>query len=261
LKSESFGEEVYEGLWNGTPVACKIIQREKSLNTELELLQNLNHPNVGRVYGAFDDEVHTYLVMELCTKGMLNTFLSQPTTQENLKLRDLLNIIIDVCNGMIYLSEQNIIHRNLGARNIFATEFAGKITAKVIGFGLSPEITNISFESTLPVKWSPPEVIEHSEFTTKSDVWSFGISIWEILEFGKVPYVEMSNEETTVNVLKGFRLPCPSNSSPQLYQVMTSCWEHDPNKRPSFKEIHSMLLAALNSLDTPSLISFGEQQL
>jgi len=88
-----------------------------------------------------------------------------------------------------------------------------------------------------PVKWASPEVIEMRIFSQKSDVWSFGIVMWEIFEYGKVPYGVKNNEQTLVAVLEGYRLPCPSNCTHSMYSLMESCWNSDPKKRPTFKEL------------------------
>jgi len=116
---------------------------------------------------------------------------------------------------------------------------------KIADLGLSREVKNDYYDATtsssFPVKWSPPEVIERRHFTTKSDVWSFGIVLYEIFERGKVPYSAMSNSETVEYVLKGNRLEQPSLCPEQVYKLMLQCWDIDPDRRPSFKVLFDQL--------------------
>jgi len=242
------------------PVTCKKIIKGKL--QEVELLTKLNHPNVVRVFGIFEDMIEAYLVLENLSKGPLDDFLKSDI-QSKLSLNDLLTIAIGVCSGMVYLEQQNI-HRDLCARSVWVeyislmlpklilnkiTESDGKYIAKVTDFSSSRELRNgiyVSSNSQYSIKRSPPEVLRSAEFTFKSDVWSFGILLWEILEFGKVPYEGMSDKETTEKVAQGYRLPCPSQCSAELYdEVMLKCWNIDPNHRLTFKSILSILVRQL----------------
>jgi len=194
--------------------------------------------------------------MEFLSKGSLNDFLGRPEVQKSLNVSDLINMAINVCSGMIYLGKNNIVHRDLSARNLLVSETDGRFVVKVADLGLSRETADdyyVATDSAFPVKWSPPEVIEHRTFTTKSDVWSFGVVMWEIFEFGKVPYSSMSNSETIASVMKGYRLPQPSNCPNEVYQLMLKCWNINSDERPSFKDLFDQLTAILPSTELNNL--------
>jgi len=199
--------------------------------------------------GVFRDDKCTYLVMEYLSKGSLRDFLKQHNTK-TLQLFNMLKMALDVCSGMAYLGEHNIIHRDLGSRNLLVATTDEGYIVKIADLGLSREVNEniyVSTDTLFPVKWSPPEVIQHREFTVKSDVWSFGVVLWEIFEFGKVPYGDMSNSETIKNLLAGYRLPIPENCPTPVPEIMMKCWNSEPTKRPSFKEIQNDLVKSLPS--------------
>jgi len=123
------------------------------------------------------------------------------------------------------------------------TETDGRYVVKIADLGLSREVQDNLYESsddTFPVKWSPPEVIKYRQFSSASDVWSFGIALWEIFEFGTVPYPTMSNMECVENILQGYRLPKPERCPNELYNLMRQCWSPLPDDRPKFPEIFSI---------------------
>lgn len=140
----------------------------------------------------------------------------------------------------MYLEEQKIIHRDLAARNLLAAKGDERhyVTVKVADFGLSREVERGYYKSDtriMPYKWCPPESIQYGTFTTKSDVWAFGVSMWEIFSYGQLPYQSMSNNEATEFVLKGNRLKIPDACPQQVYDMMMQCWMSEPEKRPSFQ--------------------------
>jgi len=146
------------------------------------------------------------------------------------------------------LRKKKIVHRDLGARNLLVSQEDGKYVVKIADLGLSREVQEDFYDaknSTFPVKWSPPEVIERRHFTSKSDVWSFGIVLWEIFMYGKIPYSSLSNSETVQFVLSGKRLDKPTICPEEVYKVMLQCWHIDPERRPSFKSLFDQLVLIL----------------
>jgi serine/threonine protein kinase len=142
--------------------------------------------------------------------------------------------------GMKYLGEKKVIHRDLAARNLLAAhgDSHHKSIIKIADFGLSRVIEGGFYQSenkTVPFKWAAPEVIKHGTFSTSSDVWSFGITMWEIFSYGELPYQSMTNTEATDSVAQGYRLPAPSGCPQNVYEVMQSCWKENAEFRPSFE--------------------------
>jgi len=252
LGSGKYGE-VYKGSWHGTTaVALKKLKDtspdsavSKEFENEMTILIKLNHPNIVRFLGLFHTDSDLYMVMEYLSKGSLLDFLSIDETKRILVLNDLLHMTTDIAAGMGYLASQNIVHRDLAARNLLVTQSDGRFTVKIADLGLSRQVENDVYhasDKSFPVKWSPPEVIEHRQFTTKSDVWSFGVAMWEIFEFGKIPYPALSNTDTVDYVLSGKRLPQPKNCPDEIFQIMQQCWLSSPQERPTFKILFEDLL-------------------
>jgi serine/threonine protein kinase len=142
--------------------------------------------------------------------------------------------------GMKYLGEKKVIHRDLAARNLLAAhgDAHHKSIVKIADFGLS-RVTEAGFykseNGTIPFKWTAPEVIKHGTFSSSSDVWSFGVTMWEIFSYGELPYQSMSNREAIDAVARGYRLPSPTACPENVYQVMLSCWKESAEDRPSFE--------------------------
>jgi len=240
--------EVFLGVWNGTtPVALKMLKygatSAREFENEMRMLMKLNHPNIVRFLGIFKpDNSESYLVMEYLAKGALSEFLAREDIQRRLQIKDLLYMVADVAAAMMQLEQKSIVHRDLGARNLLVSESDGRFIVKLADLGLSRDIVNDVYEatddSTFPVKWSPPEVIIRRQYTAKSDVFSFGVVVWEIFEFGKFPWPSMSNLEASAHVLQGNRLGKPDKCPDSVYQIMLSCWNEDPQLRPNFAQIY-----------------------
>uniref|UniRef100_A0A4W3ICY7 Tyrosine-protein kinase Tec-like n=1 Tax=Callorhinchus milii TaxID=7868 RepID=A0A4W3ICY7_CALMI len=145
--------------------------------------------------------------------------------QGRLQKDALLSICEDVCEGMAYLEENHFIHRDLAARNCLVTE---KNMVKVSDFGMTRYVLDDEYTSStgskFPVKWSPPEVFHFSKFSSKSDVWSFGVLMWEVFTEGRMPFENKSNAEVVDEISRGERLYRPSQASRLVYQIMYSCW-------------------------------------
>jgi len=250
LGSGRFGE-VYLGVLNGTSlVALKRLKKgtSREFENELKLLMKLNHPNIVRFLGIYRESHDVYLVMEYLAKGALSDFLSQERMENKLTTVDLLCMVSDLAAALMHLELKNIIHRDLGARNLLVSEADGRYIIKLADLGLSREVKDDLYEATdntFPVKWSPPEVITRRQYTSKSDVWSFGVCVWEIFEFGKIPFGTMSNQEALEYILQGYRLSKPARCPDSVFEIMQLCWRENPIERPNFTWIYMKISTIL----------------
>ncbi|KFW76211.1 Tyrosine-protein kinase CSK, partial [Manacus vitellinus] len=145
----------------------------------------------------------------------------------------------DVCEAMEYLEANNFVHRDLAARNVLVSE---DNIAKVSDFGLTKEASSTQHRGKLPVKWTAPEALREKKFSTKSDVWSFGILLWEIYSFGRVPYPRIPLKDVVPRVEKGYKMDAPDGCPAVVYEVMKKCWTLDPGHRPSFHQLREQLV-------------------
>eukprot|EP01114_Cavostelium_apophysatum_P016046 TRINITY_DN4500_c0_g1_i1.p1 TRINITY_DN4500_c0_g1~~TRINITY_DN4500_c0_g1_i1.p1 ORF type:complete len:771 (+),score=243.63 TRINITY_DN4500_c0_g1_i1:349-2661(+) len=247
IGSGSFGE-VHGGVWNGTTrVALKKLHQQsrlKDFTTEVQMLMQLRHPNIVWFYGLYCSPItmDNFIVTEFLDGGNLRDFLLAKT---DLEFSAMIQMALDACAGMIYLSSHGIVHRDLSARNLLVKNEDGRFVVKVADFGLSRFVQSEYYLSTnkspFPMRWTAPEAIKFGKFSTKSDVWSYAVTLWEILEYGAEPYYEMELSEMKEHVLKGGRLACPLLAPELLYELMLECWNEDPAKRPTFKELFDKL--------------------
>ncbi|NWH73433.1 BLK kinase, partial [Piaya cayana] len=146
-----------------------------------------------------------------------------------------------VAEGMAYIERMNSIHRDLRAANILVSE---TLCCKIADFGLARIIENeyLAQEGAkFPIKWTAPEAINFGVFTIKSDVWSFGILLTEIITYGRIPYPGMTNPEVIRNLERGYRMPCPDMCPTELYNIILKCWRNKPEDRPTFEYLQSVL--------------------
>lgn len=242
-----------------TRVAVKTLKADadrhdyKDLMTELTIMkQAASHPNIVSLLGACSVDGPLYLVMEFVSGGNLLAFLRSNRCQNpqyinltfSLNERELLKIAEDVANGMNYLSSLNLVHRDLAARNVLLTEHK---VGKVTDFGLARDVqaegvyTKTTTAGRLPVKWMSPESIRFHIYTSKSDVWSFGVLLWEIITIGECPYPGIPARLLAGKLLIGYRMEKPTQCSDELYEVMKACWQLDSEARPTFAELANIL--------------------
>ena len=155
-----------------------------------------------------------------------------------LQLRPLIDMTAQVAAGMAYLELHNYIHRDLAARNILVGE---NNICKVADFGLARLIADDEYNAhdgaKFPIKWTAPEAALYNRFSIKSDVWSFGVLLTELVTYGRIPYPGMSNAEVLQQLERGYRMPCPPNTPESLYQVMLDTWKKNPMDRPTFEAL------------------------
>ncbi|KAI5089137.1 tyrosine-protein kinase receptor Tie-2 precursor [Silurus meridionalis] len=224
---------------------------------ELEVLCKLgHHPNIINLLGACEHRGYLYLAIEYAPHGNLLDFLRKSrvletdpafaianSTASTLTSQQLLHFAADVARGMDYLSQKQFIHRDLAARNILVGE---NYVAKIADFGLSrgQEVYVKKTMGRLPVRWMAIESLNYSVYTTNSDVWSYGVLLWEVVSLGGTPYCGMTCAELYEKLPQGYRLEKPLNCDDEVYELMRQCWREKPYERPSFAHI----LVSLNRM-------------
>ncbi|XP_041047536.1 tyrosine-protein kinase Tec isoform X2 [Carcharodon carcharias] len=247
LGSGQFGV-VRLGKWRAQhKVAIKAIREgamyEEDFIEEAKIMMKLSHPKLVQLYGVCTQQKPIYIVTEFMELGCLLNYLRQRRGQLNNEM--LLSMCQDVCDGMSYLEANGFIHRDLAARNCLVNE---SHVVKVSDFGMTRYVLDDQYTSSsgakFPVKWSPPEVLHYSKFSSKSDVWSFGVLIWEVYNEGKMPFETKTNAEVVEFISSGCRLYRPKQASKAVYEIMNQCWHEKAEKRPSF----SYLLLMINQI-------------
>ncbi|XP_053105126.1 tyrosine-protein kinase receptor Tie-1 isoform X3 [Hemicordylus capensis] len=227
---------------------------------ELEVLCKLgHHPNIINLLGACENKGYLYIAIEYAPYGNLLDFLRKSRvletdpafarehgTASTLTSQQLLQFASDVAKGMQYLSEKQFIHRDLAARNILVGE---NLTCKIADFGLSrgEEVYVKKTMGRLPVRWMAIESLNYSVYTTKSDVWSFGVLLWEIVSLGGTPYCGMTCAELYEKLPQGYRMEKPLNCDDEVYELMRQCWRDRPYERPPFAQISVQLVRMLEA--------------
>ncbi|XP_066448944.1 insulin-like growth factor 1 receptor isoform X2 [Eleutherodactylus coqui] len=262
LGQGSFGM-VYEGIAKGvvkdeaeTRVAIKTVNEAASMRERIEFLneasvmKEFNCHHVVRLLGVVSQGQPTLVIMELMTRGDLKSYLRslRPDAETNPgqpppSLKKMIQMAGEIADGMAYLNANKFVHRDLAARNCMVSE---DFTVKIGDFGMTRDIYETDYyrkggKGLLPVRWMSPESLKDGVFTTHSDVWSFGVVLWEIATLAEQPYHGMSNEQVLRFVMEGGLLEKPDNCPDMLFELMRLCWQYNPKMRPSFLEIISSI--------------------
>uniref|UniRef100_A0A8D2ZMG3 Focal adhesion kinase 1 n=1 Tax=Scophthalmus maximus TaxID=52904 RepID=A0A8D2ZMG3_SCOMX len=216
--------------------------REKFLQEALTMRQ-FDHPHIVKLMGVITDNP-VWIIMELCTFGELRSFLQ--VRKYSLDLASLILYSYQLSTALAYLESKRFVHRDIAARNVLVSTVD---CVKLGDFGLSRYMEDSSYykasKGKLPIKWMAPESINFRRFTTASDVWMFGVCMWEILMYGIKPFQGVKNNDVIGRIENGERLAMPPQCPPTLYSLMTKCWSYDPSKRPRFNELKTQLSTIL----------------
>ncbi|XP_041814772.1 ephrin type-A receptor 7 isoform X8 [Chelmon rostratus] len=222
---------------------------------EASIMGQFDHPNVVHLEGVVTRGKPVMIVIEYMENGSLDAFLRKHDGQ--FTVIQLVGMLRGIAAGMRYLSDMGYVHRDLAARNILVNS---NLVCKVSDFGLSrvidddPEAVYTTTGGKIPVRWTAPEAIQYRKFTSASDVWSYGIVMWEVMSYGERPYWDMSNQDVIKAIEEGYRLPAPMDCPPGLHQLMLDCWQKDRAERPKFDQIVGILDKMIrnpNTLKTP----------
>ncbi|XP_028256340.1 focal adhesion kinase 1-like isoform X9 [Parambassis ranga] len=248
-----FGD-VHQGVYNSPDkpslnVAIKTCKnctsdsvREKFLQEALTMRQ-FDHPHIVKLIGVITENP-VWIIMELCTLGELRSFLQ--VRKYSLDLASLILFAYQLSTALAYLESKRFVHRDIAARNVLVSS----VDCVMLGdFGLSRYMEDSSYykasKGKLPIKWMAPESINFRRFTSASDVWMFGVCMWEILMYGIKPFQGVKNNDVIGRIENGERLAMPPQCPPTLYSLMTKCWSYDPSKRPRFTELKTQLSTIL----------------
>ncbi|XP_031780509.1 tyrosine-protein kinase CSK isoform X2 [Nasonia vitripennis] len=231
-----FGD-VLLGVYRGERVAVKMLkdnsEAAQRFLAEASLMTSLIHDNLVKLLGLVFSNPHMYLVTEYMSKGSLVDYL-RSRGRLHVSKKDQINFAYDTCAGMAYLESRHVVHRDLAARNVLVAE---DNSAKVSDFGLARD-ENFSLDGgKLPIKWTAPEALKQNKFSNKSDMWSFGILLWEIYSFGRVPYPRIPLVDVVKCVEKGYKMEPPDGCPAEVYDIMRKAWDLQPEKRPNFHDV------------------------
>ena len=247
INAGQFGE-IWEGIWKGkgsviikTNIATDITQ--ETFLDEASILGKFYHKNIISLYGVCTESYPFYIVTEQMN-GNLKHHLQAHVTTSNTTPVKLVDIAIQVTEGMIYLGEQDYIHCDLRAENILVGDHN---TVKIANFRLAQHLNGNKYwtvkgHNVLAYRWTAPEWYTAERLSIKSDVWSFGVLLWEMVTKRDLPYHDMTNAQVVETVSKGHCMPIPWNSPEPFDQLMINCWRYNGDERPSFKDIFDVLM-------------------
>ncbi|XP_035278599.1 ephrin type-B receptor 3-like isoform X7 [Anguilla rostrata] len=244
-------------------------RQRRDFLSEASIMGQFDHPNIIRLEGVVTKSRPVMIVTEFMENGALDSFLRLNDGQ--FTVIQLVGMLRGIAAGMKYLSDMNYVHRDLAARNILVNS---NLMCKVSDFGLSRFLEDDSTDPTytsslggkIPIRWTAPEAIAYRKFTSASDVWSYGIVMWEVMSYGERPYWDMSNQDVINAVEQDYRLPPPMDCPTALHQLMLDCWVKERNLRPKFPQIVNQLdklirnaasLKVVTSTHTGDLLRIG----
>uniref|UniRef100_A0AAQ6AD27 Tyrosine-protein kinase n=1 Tax=Amphiprion ocellaris TaxID=80972 RepID=A0AAQ6AD27_AMPOC len=254
LLGELLGKGNFGEVFKGTlqrdkmPVAVKTCKEDLPPElkirflSEARILKQYDHPNIVKLIGVCTQRQPIYIVMELVPGGDFLSFLRK--RKDELKTKQLLRFAVDAAAGMAYLESKNCIHRDLAARNCLVGDSS---VLKISDFGMSRQEDDGVYSSSglkqIPIKWTAPEALNYGRYSSESDVWSYGILLWETFSLGVCPYPGMTNQQAREQVEKGYRMACPQRCPDDVYKLMQRCWQYNPEDRPKFSELQRDLAA------------------
>jgi fyn-related kinase len=239
---------IWEGLWNQSAPVIVEAYGESSLDAQklqdkLEILKKIQHKNVLQFYAAStvtESSVQEpiYIIFEFMTNASILLDYLRSDSGHQLKLPQMIDIGAQVASGMVYLEVQNYVHGDLAARSVLINQ------VETVAHGTTARIKlalHRNEETIKKIRWLAPEAAVHNRFSIKSDVWSFGILLTELVTYGQPPYPGMTNSEVISNLQTGYRAPRPLECPDKLYDTMLDCWREDPGNRPPFETLQWIL--------------------
>uniref|UniRef100_A0A672L7X7 receptor protein-tyrosine kinase n=1 Tax=Sinocyclocheilus grahami TaxID=75366 RepID=A0A672L7X7_SINGR len=219
-------------------------KQRRDFLSEASIMGQFDHPNIIHLEGVVTKSTPVMIITEFMENGSLDSFLRQNDGQ--FTAIQLVGMLRGIAAGMKYLCDMNYVHRDLAARNILVNS---NLVCKVSDFGLSRFLEDDTSDPTytsalggkIPIRWTAPEAIQYRKFTSSSDVWSYGIVMWEVMSYGERPYWDMSNQDVINAIEQDYRLPPPMDCPNALHQLMLDCWQKDRNNRPKFNQIVNTL--------------------
>ncbi|XP_035739804.1 tyrosine-protein kinase Fer-like isoform X2 [Vespa mandarinia] len=221
---------------------CKVTlpdEQKRKFLQEGRILKQYDHPNIVKLIGICVQKQPIMIVMELVPGGSLLTYLRKNAS--SITQREQLRMCKDAAAGMRYLESKYCIHRDLAARNCLV---GYESIVKISDFGMSREEEEYIVSDgmkQIPIKWTAPEALNFGKYTSLCDVWSYGVLMWEIFSKGGNPYSGMSNSQAREKIDAGYRMPAPENTPDEIYRLMLRCWEYEPEKRPHFDQIYTVV--------------------
>uniref|UniRef100_A0A8C9ZET8 receptor protein-tyrosine kinase n=1 Tax=Sander lucioperca TaxID=283035 RepID=A0A8C9ZET8_SANLU len=214
-------------------------KQRRDFLSEASIMGQFDHPNIIRLEGVVTRCKPLMIITEYMENGSLDAFLRKHDGQ--FTVIQLVGMLRGIASGMKYLSDMSYVHRDLAARNILVNS---NLVCKVSDFGLSRVLEDdpeVAYTTRIPIRWTAPEAITYRKFTSASDVWSYGIVMWEVVSYGERPYWDMNNQDVIKAIEEGYRLPAPMDCPVVLHQLMLDCWERERAERPTFSQILNML--------------------
>lgn len=242
-------------------VAVKTLKEEAEYEAleefckEVKVCVQFEHDNVIRLLAVCTTATQKCMIFEFMDLGNLGELLRLsdpdspshpgPDSQQIVITADMfLSIVLQVANGLNYLAKLKFVHRDIATRNCLVDS---KLTVKIADFGMSRDVSSMDYyrigssKACLPVRWMPPEALMYGKFTVKSDVWSYGVLMWEVYSYGRQPHTGVSNYEVIDRIKEGRLLECPAHCPPAIFDIMKSCWTRSPAKRATMETVWSRL--------------------